>query len=244
MKCHSKSPLSQGGVNNTPRKDSMTNNFPPKEQLKTYGVDTPVPTSKDDLVCEYREDEDNPVILADLDGYKVPPEGLAFVAKSGSGYGPKLIYGNGTFRQNMYGIGAPLGTSSNDMQIARAKAKEDAITDGILEALEEHGIDVSTSGGMISNLKEVAKHVTTAILKEDTPAREKRMWFNDIKKIYDNQEDIIKERSDLQNKLNEMGMEAIDIILQETKRAKQSKLDIVDGEWEELEDGEDGISET
>lgn len=196
--------------------------FPPKDLLPVFGIDVPVPVSKDDLPCKYNEDEKNPLILTSLRGYPVPPEGIKFVSKSGSGHTNKIVYGNGTFRKNDYAINAVHGTSSDDMQLARATAKKTAIMEGILEAFAdaERVIDVTTEAGM---LKEQAKVVTEKVLAESS-AREARMWFNDTVKIFGDQDAHIDALGDLQGKFNKLGIMAIDALMSRLDEEKKMRL--------------------
>jgi len=109
--------------------------FPPKEELLRYGVDVPVPSSIDGLLCEYNEKEPTPLLqLHELDGYCVPPEGIIRVLVNGvgirAGQGP-MVYPAGTFRVDRHTIGKALGKTHQELTILRHEGRKNKVIDAL-----------------------------------------------------------------------------------------------------------------
>ena len=109
--------------------------------------------------------------------------------------------------------------------------------DGINEAFEEADREI-TANTDAGTLKAFAKLVTSKALEDDAPLREVRMWFNDVHKIVTSQDEIIEDRNSLRRKVEELGLKALDVVLQETDRAIKKKEEearnIIDGEFEDV----------
>lgn len=222
-----------------PKERRRSTDFPPVHDLGTYGVDLPVPTTRDDLRCRYNETPAIPLVLSELDGYRIPPLGLLSVGVGGSGHAKGFIYPNGVFRPDVVSIGQLHGANTNDLQVARADAKTKAITTGIQEAFQEAGREI-TGKTDADTLQAFAKLVTEKALDDDAPLREVRMWYNDVHKIMTSAEEVKAERNSLRRKMEELGIQALDVILAETKRAKELKElqdgNTIDGDFEDVED--------
>lgn len=221
-----------------PNERKTVKDFPKVEELFTYGFDFPVPQTHEDLRCEYGELEDLPLVPSELEGYKVPPLGITKVGKGGSGHRGGFIYPNGTFREDRISIGKSHGSSQLEVQIARAEAKKSAIMEGIEQAFEQNQTPISTKSES-GVLQEMAKLVTEKVLK-DTNAREARMWFNDIHRILNEQDDIKEKQTNLERLLEGVNPEDLALLDQSLKRAIMDKqYDIIEGEFEDIEDGDD-----
>ena len=115
--------------------------FPPAEDLFVYGEDVPIPESFEELRCKYNLDDRNPLVLEDLEGYKVPPLGLTTVSKNGGGFQAKRkggwVYPPDTFRKNKYGINMELGATHDAITIARERKAKEAQTEAIITFLKD-----------------------------------------------------------------------------------------------------------
>ena len=121
-----------------PENRMRKSSFPDESELFTYGVDFPMPESMDDLRCEYREDERFPLVLEDLEGYRVPPFGLTVVSASGSGHKQGIIYVLGTFRKDMVRFGKEFGISPQAAVVIREEGNVKAMVEGISRSFEKH----------------------------------------------------------------------------------------------------------
>ncbi len=142
--------------------------FPPVDALYTYGEDIPVPASLDGLRCQYNfpDPEEVNIELSDLDGYKVPPYGLDIVTKAGGGANHNkagkcvFIYSPGTFFDNNYTIGKPLGATPAELTVLREQARKDALVSGAIAAFEELGFDA------LANLRDKDARVIHELTKQ------------------------------------------------------------------------------
>lgn len=124
-----------------PEDRKYARHYPKKEELFVYGEDVPVPVSFDELRAKYNEDDKNPLVLADLEGYKVPPlhnknffiqvHGGAFVGGGGN------IYGAGTFREDKYTINKELGIQHSEITAIREEKAKEAQTEAVITFLKE-----------------------------------------------------------------------------------------------------------
>lgn len=222
--------------------------FPPVDDLFTYGIDIPVPQNVGELRCQYNDDEKDTLVLADLDGYKVPPLGILTVGVHGSGHARGFIYPPGTFRKNIRTIGLALGADQNQLAVGRAEKKISKIVSGVQRSLEKHDYQIKLGGSSadIDTLDVLAEIVTDKIIAEDS-AREARQWFGDLNKIVDNQHSIIDDRTSLKREMEGKSPADLDAILEYTKQvlavgadlAKQNQPTVevvqVDGELVDVE---------
>jgi len=154
--------------------------FPTVDELCVYGVDIPVPTSLNELRCRYNEKSPvPPLVLSDLEGYKVPPLGLSSVSVIGGGSKQGWIYRAGTFRKDTRTIGKELGRTSAELIMYREEALQEKISNAIADSFIKNGmkIDGRTSADVIAA---IARHATDRLLSEDAPVKEVRLWYTDL----------------------------------------------------------------
>ena len=231
-----------------PEDRCIASDFPKAEELYTYGVDFPMPKSLDDLRSNYNIDERNPLVLADLEGYRVPPMGLCTVGRNGNGFQPKrdksgggFIYPPGTFREDKHGIGKELGPSHVEMTRAREENRKQAYTTGIMRKLEEEGL------ATLDNLKEkdpqaieALAYMALDLIIRSESAREARLFLEGYYDKMQEKDDAlrnIQERA-AANKLGSQAMEVIDKLIDQVEIEKQKRLavesiTIVEGDWAE-----------
>jgi len=117
------------------------------DDLPRYGVDEPTPTSFDELRCNYKEDKknDNPLILTDLEGYCVPPDGIVTVGVNGVGLQAGwagLIYPAGTFREDKYTLNKEFGITPLEGTRIRHEQRKSAATDALATWFKDKGIEI------------------------------------------------------------------------------------------------------
>ena len=228
-------------------KDRMgVKDFPSGDELLVYGEDLPIPTSKEELRCKYNEDDRNPLKLEDLNGYKVPPLGLKYVAKHGGGGKQGFIYKPGTFRENKSTFGMELGVTSAEGNLIREEGKEQATVDGILKAFDEGKIEISgrTPADVLGTLAYV---VTKRLLnKEDkVPAKELRLWYTDVLKVLTSKQETVERARE--NVAAQMGMknaETLDVAIKAlTELIADKKGEVVEAEFYDVSEGESSVDD-
>ena len=217
--------------------------FPPVDELPIYGVDEPTPTTIYELKCEYNEDERCPLVLPDdLEGYRIPPEGIVKVWANGvgarAGKGP-MVYAPGTFRENKHTINKEFGITAAEANDIRTEKRKEALRANVIRAFEDNEIQISgrTPEELIGTLTYV---VLDRALKDDTSLKELRLLRNDLAKTMTPEDDTPAQiKKDM---LSEVGSKTIDMLddylklVREMKEAKTIDGDIVDvteGEWAE-----------
>ena len=220
--------------------------FPPIDELFTYGVDFPLPTDVGGLRCKYNEDGESPLDLLSLDGFAVPPLGITVVGKHGSGHARGFIYPPGTFRLNEHTIGLAKGATQDEMVVAKAEKKVSKIVAGVQRSLEKHDyiFKMGGEGSDINTLDVLAEIVTDKIINEDS-AREARMWWGDLNKLVDNQGQIIDDRTAIQKQMEGKSKSDLKAILTYTKEVMelaveaQKKqppiMEVIDGELQDVD---------
>ena len=179
----------------------LPSDFPPIEMLYIYGKDIPVPESIDDLRCEYRFPED--IGLADLDGYRVPPYGLAFVTKAGGGYKKPpsgaggWIYPAGTFFRDDYTLNKPKGVNNAEMVVYREEARKNAMVDGAISAFEEMGLAVfdNIKEKDPSLIQELTKQTVKIVFGSENPRESINLLKFITEKLADKDEAINNNKS-------------------------------------------------
>jgi len=213
----------------------VASDFPKIEELHTYGVDFPLPESLDELRGHYNEDERNPLVLADLEGFKVPPLGLHTIGVNGTGFQPKRdsrgggwIYPASTFRDGeKYKVNRELGPTMDDIVKTREENRKRAYTDGIIKKLEDEGL------ATFDNLKEKDPQAIEAlaymaldfIIKAESPKEARLFLENYYEKMQEKDEALrnIQERA-AANKLGHQAMEVIDKLIDQVEEEKRKRI--------------------
>ena len=221
--------------------------FPAEDELFTYGVGIPVPTSREELRCTYNEDDRNPLRLEDLVGYKVPPFGLKYVAKHGGGGKQGFIYKPGTFRQNRSTFGMELGVTPDGANLIRESKRQEAVIDGIIRAFDKNEIEYS--GNTPADVLGTLTFVTLdRLLDKDAPVKELRLAaFTDILKVLTTKEETVERARE--NVAAQMGMknaETLDVAIKALTELIADKkgevIDAEDGEFYDVsEEGEESM---
>ena len=159
-----------------PENRKTAKDFPGLDELFVYGVDVPVPSSMDELRCRYNPDPRVPLVLADLEGYKVPPLGMASVAKHGSGHRQGILYPPGTFRENRHTFNKELGVNPVEANIIRKDSQIEAIKSGLLKAYKENNIKIS-GNSTAEVLGTFTYVVADKLLKDEAPVKELRLLW-------------------------------------------------------------------
>jgi len=216
--------------------------FPPIDELPRYGVDVPVPTSFDELKCEYKENEGTPPLqFEELEGYCVPPEGIVSVWVNGvgsrGGRGP-MVYKPGTFRENRHTINKELGISREEIHLIREETLRNAAINGVRRALEKNEIEIH--GNLPADTLEALMYVSVdRLLDPSTPAKELRLLaFQDIVKVLGRKEETTEAaRENLAMKLGIKSLESMDDALSAlTDLIAEKKGKVVDAELYDVED--------
>ena len=210
-----------------------------------YGIDIPVPKTKDELRCEYRMEEAG-LTLKDLDGYKVPPLGLKFVTKLGGGYGYGwgFIYGMNTFFENRYGIDKELGKTHSEMMLARVQVRKDAEVAGYVRRLEEEGIDILGSEQELDvKTTEARAYLALDFIITDKNSKEMRQLFNDFCKRQVHKAEMVARHSDVKEvaKFGTASFAAMDKALEllEKEREKLEAYESTDVTVTDVDDDDD-----
>lgn len=216
-----------------PEDRRIASDFPPVDELYTYGEDFPAPTSMGELRGNYNEDDRNPLELGDLEGYCVPPLGLKTIGVNGSGFQPRggWIYPPGTFRENKYTIDKELGVTHKEITTAREVAKKNAIVTGVVEAIEELGL------AALDNIKDKDAQVIGELFKQviimAVESKNPRELLNATKyidkRLADKDEAIIRNREG-----TKMSPEEVRKWIDLYREAREEGLGpIIEGEFEE-----------
>ena len=216
--------------------------FPDESELFTYGVDFPMPESMDDLRAEYREDERFPLVLTELEGYKVPPFGLTVVSASGSGHKQGIIYVPGTFRESRTQFGKDYGMTPQSAVAIREDNKVIAMVAGIKEAFDEKGIEIN-GHSKEAVLGALVKQATLKVIDEPS-AREAIKITEMMYKILGLKEESKERREGKVLDLAGAAVGTVQTVLKLTEEvARLTKLleqyqrgEIVQGEFTPLED--------
>lgn len=234
-----------------PEDRCIASDFPKPEELFTYGVDFPMPESLEDLRGQYNLRDEFPLVLEDLEGYKVPPLGLHTIGVNGNGFqsrkghcsarGGGFIYGPGTFREDKYGMNKELGPRIEDSVAVREQRRKDAVVNTLARLFEEGGYT------QVDVLKEKDPQVMAAgiawVFNMINEAKNEREALNFLKFIWEKTEDKedvlnrLKERS-LAAKLAGQSMELIDKLLDslDDERRRREAYESIDVTVVDLEE--------
>lgn len=206
--------------------------FPSEDELFTYGDDFPMPESMEDLRCEYKEDERFPLVLADLEGYKVPPLGLTCVSASGSGHKHGIIYTPGVLREDKTRFGKEFGMTSADAVTIREDKKAAEIVAGIRRSFDKQGV-VLYGHSTPEILGAMAEVVMDKVFDEPS-AREARMFLKDMTEL------LIAKEEGAKKKESALTIEEARALLKITEQAMANKQgEVIDVEFVDEGEGEE-----
>ncbi len=133
--------------------------FPSLEELFVYGEDIPVPMMEQQLRCKYNVDERSPLVLSELEGFKVPPLGLTYVAKHGGGGKQGMAYAPGTFRENKHTLNKEFGATQIQTVVIREQNIKDKVVDGMLALFKDKGL------AALDDIENMDAEVVAAMMK-------------------------------------------------------------------------------
>ncbi len=200
-------------------KDWLTGkDFPDKDELFVYGEDIPIPESIDDLRCRYNEDDRFPLVLTDLEGYKIPPLGLTAVWVNGGGGKKGFAYPPGTFREDKFTMNKELGANVEQVLAIREDLRTERMVEGICKSFEEHGIIID--GRSKTEVLGAMAKVAMDKVFDDKSAREARMFVETMYKILGQKEENKEKRESKAVDLAGQSMELVQQVLEWTEAQK------------------------
>ena len=219
--------------------------YPKVSDLQVYGIDVPLPESEEDLVCEYRWHEGSeelgipPVTFRDLEGYRVPPDGV-YVTRAGGGKRDgthQYVYPPGTFFENRVTMNKPMGVTHDELMAIREEKAKEAQVNAVIAFLEyKLGDDLNfTDANKFRNEVAVEGLVLWALkmIDEKGAAREARSfveWY--VKQQQKKEEVISRHREKAGSMTPQEAREWFDLY----KEAQSVvTFDVIEGEYEEGE---------
>ena len=217
--------------------------YPSVDELKTYGVDAPLPESEEELLCEYKFHEGDeelgipPITYKDLEGYAVPPEGI-YVTRAGGGKDVvrhTFVYPPGTFFENRVTINKPMGAQHTDIIRITAENRKNAITQGAVEAFEEMGLAVfdNIKEKDVSVIKELTKQTIKTVVESNNP-REMINLLKFVDKRYEQKDEAIAKHTRSASMTPEEARKWFDLYKEAQDR--NITFEVVEGEYEDIEE--------